>query len=116
MKLRELKEVWELEADYLALCVVNTVLSYSPERIILGGGVMGNDFLFPMVRAKALALLGGNVQALPILEKIDDYIVPPGLGERSGIAEVSFSRTTLSGGRRKSDGNRGKNGRGTRSA
>jgi hypothetical protein len=38
---------------------------------------MGNDFLFPMVRAKALALLGGYVQALPILEKIDDYIVPP---------------------------------------
>ncbi len=85
-ELLELKEVWELEADYLALCVVNTVLSYSPERIILGGGVMGNDFLFPMVRAKALALLGGYVQALPILERIDDYLVPPGLGERSGIA------------------------------
>jgi len=85
-ELLERKEVWELEADYLALCVVNTVLSCSPERIVLGGGVMENAFLFPMVRAKALALLGGYVQASAILERIDEYIVPPGLGGRSGMA------------------------------
>ena len=31
---------WELEADYLALGLANVVLVLSPERLVLGGGVM----------------------------------------------------------------------------
>ena len=57
----------------------------SPERIILGGGVMGQMHLFPMIRREVQALLNGYVQHSAILDHIDDYIVPPGLGTRSGI-------------------------------
>ena len=57
----------------------------SPERIILGGGVMGQTHLFPLIRSEVQALLNGYVQHDAILKGIDDYIVPPGLGTRSGI-------------------------------
>jgi len=37
-----------------------------------------------MIRRRVLELLNGYVQAPSILEHIDQYIVPPGLGNRSG--------------------------------
>ncbi|MDF2628016.1 MAG: fructokinase [Symbiobacteriaceae bacterium] len=76
---------WALEAEYLALGLMNLVCTLSPQRIILGGGVMGQAHLFPLVRARVQALLNGYVEAPAILEDIDQYIVPPGLGERAGV-------------------------------
>ncbi|MCB0226857.1 MAG: ROK family protein, partial [Anaerolineae bacterium] len=58
---------------------------YSPQRIIMGGGVMEQKQVFPMLRRKVIELLNGYVQSPAILEKIDSYIVPPGLGNRAGI-------------------------------
>ena len=86
-KARELPEdheAWELEADYLAQMCVNAVCAFSPEKIILGGGIMQQKHLFPLIRRKTLALLNGYIQAPAILEDIDHYIVEPGLGTRSG--------------------------------
>ena len=77
-------EAWKLEADYLAQMCVNAICAFSPEKIILGGGVMQQKHLFPLIREKTLALLNGYVQAAPILEGIDEYIVEPGLGTKSG--------------------------------
>ncbi|MDX9991886.1 MAG: ROK family protein [Anaerolineales bacterium] len=76
---------WELEAHYLALGLNNFICTLSPQRIILGGGVMSQPQLFPLVRAKTLALLNGYVQSPQILEKIDEYIVPPSLGAQAGV-------------------------------
>ncbi len=76
---------WDLEAHYLALGLVNIILVLSPQRMILGGGVMEQRHLFPLVRAKVQALLNGYIQKAEILDAIDDYIVPPGLGNRSGV-------------------------------
>lgn len=76
---------WDLEAHYLALGLVNIICILSPQRIIMGGGVMDQSHLFPLVRQKVLKLLNGYVQAPEILEHIDDYIVPPGLGNRAGV-------------------------------
>ncbi len=76
---------WELEAHYLALGVVNLVCALSPERVILGGGVMGQQQLFPLVRQKVSELLNDYLQAPAITEDNDGYIVPPGLGNRSGV-------------------------------
>jgi fructokinase len=76
---------WELEAEYLALALVNLILVVSPQRIIMGGGVMGQAHLFPMVRRRVRELLAGYVAAPAILEQIDGYIVPPALGARAGI-------------------------------
>ncbi|MCS6774842.1 MAG: ROK family protein [Thermoflexales bacterium] len=76
---------WELEARYLALALVNYVCVLSPQRIILGGGVMTNDFLFPRIRQEVQQLLNSYIVHPALLEQIDNYIVPPGLGERSGV-------------------------------
>jgi fructokinase len=68
---------WELEADYLALGIVNWACTLSPERIILGGGILRREELFPMVRKKVASLLNGYLDP--------PEIVPPGLGARAGV-------------------------------
>jgi len=77
-------EAWDLEAAYLAQMCVNAICSFSPEKIILGGGVMQQKHLFPRIRKRTQELLNGYIQHRAILEGIDDYIVEPGLGTRSG--------------------------------
>ena len=76
---------WALEAGYLAWALVNIICTLSPERIILGGGVMSNTQLFPLIRARVAELLNGYVQSPSIQQAIDQYIVPTGLGDRSGV-------------------------------
>jgi fructokinase len=76
---------WALEAEYLAAGLANLVLALSPERIILGGGVMQQAQLFPLIRERVRAKLAGYVASPAIGEGIEDYIVPPGLGKRSGV-------------------------------
>jgi fructokinase len=76
---------WALEARYLALGLANWVCTLSPERMILGGGVMQQSHLFPMVRHELLGLLNGYINALALLEGIDQYVVPPALGNRAGV-------------------------------
>lgn len=76
---------WALEAHYLALGLMNLILTLSPQRIILGGGIMQQKQLFPLIRREVQALLNGYVQAPAILENIDEYIVPPALGSKAGV-------------------------------
>ena len=76
---------WPLEAHYLALAVANLVCTLSPQRIILGGGVMKEHHLFPLIRAEVQALLNGYVRAPEVLDDIDQFIVPPGLRGRAGV-------------------------------
>ena len=76
---------WELEAAYIAYALANFTLTLAPQRIILGGGVMEQKQLFPLVRAKMRDLLNGYFQVSEILEGIDNFIVPPGLGGRAGV-------------------------------
>lgn len=76
---------WELEAHYLALALHNFICTLSPQRIVVGGGVMGQAGLLPLVRQKVVASLNGYVQMPAITEQIDDYIVAPGLGNQAGV-------------------------------
>jgi fructokinase len=76
---------WELEATYLAHAVVNLICVIAPRRVILGGGVMRQAQLMPLVRAKVVALLNGYLQLPALLDTVDSYIVSPGLGSRSGV-------------------------------
>jgi fructokinase len=75
---------WDIEADYIASALMNYILTLSPKMIILGGGVMQREFLFPKVRRRVRELLNGYVSSKKILDEIEDYIVPPGLGNQSG--------------------------------
>jgi fructokinase len=87
---------WELEAHYLALGVTNLICALSPQRIILGGGVMRQAGLFPLIRHKILELLNGYIRVDAIVERIDEYIVPPRLGNNAGVlgAMVLASKIT----------------------
>lgn len=76
---------WHLEAHYLALALVNIVCILSPQRIILGGGVMKQTHLFAKIREKMQTLLNGYIQQPEILENLGEYIVPPQLGNRAGV-------------------------------
>ncbi len=76
---------WALEAKYIALAIQNTICMLSPQRVLLGGGVMAQPQLFPLIRTLTLNYLNGYVQSPSILEGIDAYIVPPGLGNRAGV-------------------------------
>lgn len=76
---------WALEAHYLALGLVNVITVLSPQRIILGGGVMQQAHLFPLIRAEVQSLLNGYIQRDAITADIEQYIVPPALPGRSGV-------------------------------
>jgi fructokinase len=92
---------WDLEAHYIALAVRSFICTLSPQRIILGGGVMHQAGLLPLIREKTLTSLNGYVQSSQILEGIDAYIVPVELGDKSGIlgAFVLAERALVSDGR-----------------
>ncbi len=76
---------WRMEAYYLASAVNNYICTLSPNRIILGGGVMHQDHLFPLIRQEVNRLLNGYIQLPLIMKKIEQYIVPPGLGDLAGV-------------------------------
>jgi fructokinase len=76
---------WELEAEYIALALVNLIYAYSPMRIVLGGGVPAHPGLHDAVRRKVQQLINSYVHSPMILENISSYILPPTLGTRSGV-------------------------------
>lgn len=78
-------EAWEVVADYLAKAIMNYMLILAPKRIILGGGVMEQKHLFPMIRKKVKEYLNGYIPIPEIMDHLDDYIVPPILGNKAGI-------------------------------
>lgn len=77
---------WAMEAFYIGQAVAGTILLLSPKRVILGGGVMHQLQLFPLIRAEVQRNLNGYVRAEAVLSEIDTYIVPPGLGDNAGLA------------------------------
>lgn len=84
VELADRTEVWEMEAEYIAQALVDYVMLLSPQRIILGGGVMHQTQLLPMVRAKFKELLNGYVKTKEI-EDLDSYIVVQSLDDKQGI-------------------------------
>jgi fructokinase len=76
---------WDLEANYIALALVNLVASFSPRRIVLGGGVFQQPGLCATVRTKVQQRMNGYYRSSMILETIDQYIVLPTLDNRSGV-------------------------------
>ena len=75
---------WDLEAEYIALGLVNLIYTYSPLQIVLGGGVSQHAGLIQAVRAKVQQFNKGYIHSSMIQERIDGYIHLPALGNRSG--------------------------------
>ena len=76
---------WALEAHYLALGLANWVCTLSPQRVLLGGGVMQQMHLFDLIRHELARLLNGYIRADEVIEGLDRFVVPPRLGSRSGV-------------------------------
>lgn len=76
--------VWDIESQYIAEALVNYIMTVSPKKIILGGGVMHQEKLFPLIRKKVIELLGGYLNT-PELKDIDNYIVANSLNDNQGI-------------------------------
>jgi fructokinase len=84
---------WKLEVEYLSLGILNIIGILAPRRIIMGGGVMQQEFLMPMIRNEVAKQLRGYWEIPLILDNIGAYIVPPGLGNRSGsLGAIELAR------------------------
>ncbi|MFC2010012.1 ROK family protein [Chloroflexota bacterium] len=76
---------WEMEAHYLALGLNNFICTLSPQRIIIGGGLMKHPSLLTIVRQNVIDLLNGYINSPQITENIEEYIISPSLGDLSGV-------------------------------
>lgn len=76
---------WQEEADHLAQGLVSIITILSPEIIVLGGGVMNQVHLLPLVHKAAQDLLNGYIDRPEVKENIERYIVPAGLGTNAGL-------------------------------
>lgn len=76
--------VFPLISDYIGQALAACILVLSPTKIVLGGGVMNRSFLYPLIRQSTLAQLNGYLEA-EALQHMETYIVPPSLGNQSGI-------------------------------
>ena len=75
IELAEDNRVWEMEAYYLSQALVNYILILSPEKIIMGGGVMKQKQLFPLIHKNVKEMLNGY--------KIYPTYYPVGQGRRN---------------------------------
>jgi fructokinase len=92
-------KAWKLEAEYMAMALRTFVCTLSPQRIILGGGVMKTPGVVPRIRERLLELLAGYVQHPAITEDIISYVVPPGLGDQAGmLGGIALARRALESG------------------
>jgi fructokinase len=79
------EEAWRLQAEYLALGLLNLAYAVSPQRLIVGGGVAGRAGLLDQVRDRMLDLAGGYAGVPASAEEIESFVVAPGLSARSGV-------------------------------
>ena len=77
----ESHEAWKKEAELLASGILSIIANHSPDRIILGGGVMKQKHLYQKIHSKINELWNGFTP----LGIISDLIVEPELGSDSGI-------------------------------
>ncbi|MET0535761.1 MAG: ROK family protein [Steroidobacter sp.] len=90
---------WSIIGGYLGQLATTLALVLSVERVIFGGGVMGNGLLLPHVRAAAATALNGYLQPLGHAGALDAYITAPLLGGRAGIVGAMLLAQTVAPGR-----------------
>lgn len=76
--------VWEMEAYYIGQIICSYIYTYSPERIVLGGGVGEQELLLPLIRTEVKRQLGGYVQGKG-LDHLESYIVHSELNGQQGV-------------------------------
>lgn len=84
VELKNDEKVWEIEAFYIAQALMNYILTLAPRRIILGGGVMHQEQLFPAIRKEVKRLMNDYLNTKE-LKDMEHYIVPASLNDNQGI-------------------------------
>lgn len=77
-------KVWQFEAYYIAQALCSYILILSPQRIVLGGGVMHQPQLLPLIRAEVKRQLNGYIQTRELAD-LEHYIVSYSLDDNQGI-------------------------------
>ncbi len=85
VNLKSREEVWEMEGYYIAQALMQYILILSPKKIILGGGVMKQEQVFPIIYDHLSRLLNQYIVLPELDEAIDSYIVSPRLGDNAGV-------------------------------
>ena len=75
--------IWDIEADYLGQLCAQLVLNHSPQRILMGGGVMQQERLLVGIRERMRHWLGDYVALAELTDP--QYVCAPGLGTAAGI-------------------------------
>ncbi|OYD09030.1 ROK family protein [Paludifilum halophilum] len=83
--LKEREEVWKLEGYYIAQALMQYILILSPQKVILGGGVMKQELIWVHIRQYLKELLNDYIDFPQLSSRMDDYIVPPQLGDDAGV-------------------------------
>jgi fructokinase len=97
-ELSRVKEVWQLEARYLALGLVAVICVLSPERIVIGGGVMEHAGLLSLVHEQVVELMNGYLDSVAVGSGIGGYITAPALGSRSGaLGAIALAEALVAG-------------------
>lgn len=73
-----------LEGYYIGQALVSFICTLSPQRIILGGGVMHMPGLIERVRESVREQLAGYIRTRELAD-LSQYIVPPALADDQGI-------------------------------
>lgn len=95
-ELGEDHEAWNIHAEYLAQACANLTFTVSCQRIILGGGVSSQAHLFPKIHDRFQQLLNKYLVHSAVMEDIDGFIVPPGLGDNAGLlGAVALAQQSL---------------------
>lgn len=75
---------WDIQAKVLAKLVHNLMISFSPQRIAIGGGVMAKNGLLENTIRYAETSLNGYL-AMPNAMTLSDIVTAPGLGDKAGL-------------------------------
>lgn len=76
---------WDEVVHALGALLHNLVLTTAPQRILIGGGVVGGQpFLLPRLRGALLESLQGYGVAQVLAGLIDAFVTAPALGDRAG--------------------------------
>jgi fructokinase len=92
---------WELEAHYLALGLMNLTVAFSPQRIIMGGGVMQQEHMLEKLRTEFAKIMNGYIRHPEVNDHLDRFIQGPELGSSAGVlgalvlAEQIYSDTLI---------------------
>lgn len=73
--------VWETIAYYIAQALVNYTLVLCPERIIIGGGVMKQSHLYPLIRKEFARILNDYIE----IDDVEKYITEPLMNDNQGV-------------------------------